>query len=305
MEYAEVIAVAFRPSPEGATAPPTIGASLARRFRDAIEPLAMHAVWSQVTNQALSELGLDFFTGYLWGRAAALGEPDPGVVVSSFAVFEPTRITGAYLDARQVCSRDRLLEARTEATVRSLHETLGLPPVADEATMELADLLRMAVTSAPFLGRPLFSGLLTQHWPETAIGRIWHACELAREHRGDSHVAVCVERGLDPVEVNVLTEVWVGYPLASYSASRGWTTEEIEAAASRLRARGLLDGSELTAAGRAFRNDIEDATDRLEQPIIDALGPGVEMLIEQLALWSQRCIDAGAFPPNVFKRAAG
>ena len=36
----------------------------------------MHPVWARATNERLAELGLDFLTGYVWGRAAALGEPD-------------------------------------------------------------------------------------------------------------------------------------------------------------------------------------------------------------------------------------
>ena len=41
----------------------------------------MHPVWSRTTNEAQAALGLDFFSGYAWGRAAALGEPAPAVVV--------------------------------------------------------------------------------------------------------------------------------------------------------------------------------------------------------------------------------
>ena len=61
----------------------------------------------------------------------------------------------------------------------------------------------------------------------------------------------------------------------------------------------------LTAAGRAVRDDIEAVTDAMEQPIVDALGDDVDAIIDQLDAWSARCIAAGAFPPDVFKRAAG
>ena len=62
----------------GVVPAPVVGAGPARRLRDAIEPIAMHAVWARRTNERLAGLGLDFLGGYVWGRAAALGEPDAG-----------------------------------------------------------------------------------------------------------------------------------------------------------------------------------------------------------------------------------
>jgi hypothetical protein len=118
-------------------------------------------------------------------------------------------------------------------------------------------------------------------------------------------VAVCVANGLDPIEMNILTELWVGLPLGSYTASRGWTPEAIAATATAMRDKGWLEGDELSTEGLALRGAIEEDTDRLEQKIIDALGASFERIVTDLDQWSQLCIDAGAFPPDVFKRAAG
>jgi hypothetical protein len=137
------------------------------------------------------------------------------------------------------------------------------------------------------------------------VGRLWRACELIREHRGDSHIAASIARGLDPVEMNVLTEVWVGMPLGSYSASRAWTAEQLEAAADRLRAAGLLDGDALTEVGRRERDALEAQTDAMEASIVDALGDHLDADVALLDDWSARCVAAGAFPPDVYKRAAG
>ncbi|MDA3038501.1 MAG: hypothetical protein O3C27_03045 [Actinomycetota bacterium] len=308
MNYDDVIAVAFQASPPEAVSPPTREPSPARRFRDAIEPLAMHAVWSRTTVEALTALGLDFFTGYVWGRAAALGNPSPGVVVSSFAVFEPSLLTGAYERARASADRAAVLDARTTATIASLEAALGIGR-DDPSLRWMANTLRTATSSAHTAGKPLYSGLLDQDWPSSHLGTIWHACELAREHRGDTHIAVCVQRGLDPAEMNILTELWVGYPFGTYSASRAWSTEVLDAAAHRLRDRGLIEDAsvpvELSAEGRAFRGEIERDTDQLQYPIIDALGPDTAAVVQQLDNWSQQCIAARSFPPNVYKRAAG
>ncbi|MET0461481.1 MAG: hypothetical protein ABW195_19700 [Ilumatobacteraceae bacterium] len=301
MNYDDVVAAMFTPSPPDAVAGPTVGASPARRLRDAIEPIAMHSVWSRQTCERLAELGLDFFGSYVWGRAAALGEPDVGVVVSSFAVFSPDLIGAVYGLAHAACPRDVLLAERQSSTVASLAAVLD-----GEDVGPTADALAAAVTAADGTGRPLFSGLRSQPWPDDPVGQLWRACELAREHRGDSHVAACVVRGLGPVEMNVLTELWVGMPLGSYTSTRGWSADQIAAAVEGLTGHGSLDdGGELTAAGRAVRDDIEAVTDAMEQPIVDALGRDADVVIAQLDDWSARCIAAGAFPPDVFKRAAG
>ena len=300
MDYESVVAASFQASPPDAVSAPTVQASPARRLRDAIEPIAMHSVWSRATNERLAEMDLDFLTGYVWGRAAALGEPDAGVVVAAFAVFEPGLVRDAYEQGRRACPRDRLLAARTDATVASLLETLEGADVTS-----VADILERAVSVADGTGRPLFSGLAGQPWPADPVGRLWRACELVREHRGDSHVAACISRGLGPVDMNILTELWVGMPLGSYSGTRGWAHDTIRSAAATLERTGLLEGDRLSPAGQTFRDELEAATDAMQQPVIEALGADVESLIEQLAAWSQRCIGAGAFPPDVFKRAAG
>jgi hypothetical protein len=300
MDYDAVVEAFFRPSPPGVVPAPVAAGSPARRLRDAIEPLAMHSVWSRRTNERLAGLGVDFFGAYVWGRAAALGEPDAGVVVSSFAVFEAAMLTAAYEQARSVCRRDELLAARAEVTVESLHDALG-----DADVGWVADRLTAAVAAADPTGRPLFAGIARQPWPDDPFGRLWRACELAREHRGDSHVAASITRGLDPITMNVLTELWVGMPLGGYSATRGWSREQIEASAAALRAGGLVDGDQLTAAGRRQRDELEATTDAMERSIVEALGPDLDAVTGQLDEWSARCVAAGSFPPDVFKRAAG
>ena len=212
VDHDEVVAAFFHPSPEGIVPAMVAGASPARRLRDAIEPIAMHAVWSRRTNERLAGLGLDFLAGYVWGRAAALGEAAPGVVVSSFAVFEPGMLAATYEQGRTTCSRDDLVAARTESTIESLHDVLGdadVAPIAERLTGAVR-----SVATANVAGRPLFAGLAGQPWPEDPFGRLWRACELLREHRGDGHIAACTAAGLGPVTMNVITELWIGMPLA-------------------------------------------------------------------------------------------
>lgn len=300
MDYSDAVASFSTPPPSPLPRPaPTVNASAARRLRDAIEPIAMHSVWSRTTNERLAELGLNFLTSYVWGRAASLGEPEPGVVVSSFAVFQPDMIAAVYENGRDTVSRDVMLAAREKSTIESLTSTLG-----DADVSAVAATMQAAVGSVNGMGRPLFSGLRDQPWPSTPIGILWRSCELAREHRGDGHVAVCLAAGLDPVTMNVLTELFVGMPLGSYSASRAWSADELAGAADNLRTAGLIDGDVLTVAGLDYRREIEARTDALDQPLVDAI-EDLDAVLEPLREWSQYCIAAGAFPPDPFKRAAG
>lgn len=300
MDYADAVAAFFTPSPPGALAGPTTRTDPARQLRDAIEPIAMHSVWAPAVNAAHAKIGLDFLGGYVWGRAAALGHPTAGVAAATFAVFEPGLVDAVLTQAMAAVGRDELLAERSRATIASLS---GILEGIDVTVVAAA--LRTAATAAEGTGHALFSGLAEMPWPDSPIGVLWRSAELLREHRGDSHVAVCATRGLSPITMNILTELYVGMPLGSYTGTRGWSPEAIGKTADALRDRGLLDGDVLSADGQAFREEIETATDRMEQPHVALIEDDLPVLLPHLQEWSQACIDAGAFPPNVFKRAAG
>ena len=303
MHYDEAVEAFFaNPTPAETVSAATTRTSVARRLRDAIEPIAMHPVWNRATNEALAAHGLDFFSGYAWGRAAALGEPAPAVVVSSFAVFEPSLIAGVYEAGRAACGRDQLLATRFEVTTASLTKVLD---GAEGDVAGAAARLRDAALGLDQAGRPLYAGLAELPLSEDPVETLWRSAEMIREHRGDSHIAACVAAGLDPIAMSILTELWVGFELGEYSGTRGWEPEAIAACADRLRADGLLEGDQLSAAGQAMRDGIEDATDTAQAQLVDRLGDDVGSLLADLDRWSQRCVEAGAFPPNAFKRAAG
>ena len=301
MDYEQALQAFYQPDDDDAPTPdPVARARPARRLRDASEPIAMHAVWSRLVNERLAELGLNFLTGYVWGRAASMGDPTDRLVVSAFAVFEPNLICGLYEEGRSHCSRMEMLKAREEGTVESLRGILG-----DADVRPVVAALRRGVDAADAVGRPLYSGLRSLGWPADPLGQLWRACELIREHRGDSHVAACISAGLGPIAMNILTELWVGMPLRAYTATRAWSPDAIDAAVDRLRVDGLLGGDRLTDTGRELRDGIEARTDAMEQPIVDAIGDDFETVLDRLEAWSAACIKAGAFPPSAFKRAAG
>jgi hypothetical protein len=301
VQYDDAVAAFFAPRPDGTPLPEAVtSGSPARRMRAACEPIAMHPVWSRRTNERLAELGLDFLTGYVGGRAAVLGEAPPAVVAAVFAWFEPSVVVAVVEAARSTVPAERLLAVRAEATTESLREVLG-----DDDPGEVADLLAEAASAADGAGRPLFTAVRERGRPQDAVQRLWWACELVREHRGDSHVAAANVAGLDPVQMNVLTELWLGMPLLSYAATRVWPPHALDAAVASLRERGWVDGEALSDEGRRVRSAVEAATDVQEQPVLDRLGGRLDEVCAQLEVWSEQCVQAGAFPADVLKRAAG
>ena len=86
---------------------------------------------------------------------------------------------------------------------------------------------------------------------------------------------------------------------------RTWSDEQQLAAAERLRARGLVDGEALSAEGLRYRAGLEAQTDAMQQSIIDAIGPDLDVHVKQLDSWSNALIAADGAPSDPAKRAAG
>ena len=304
MNYDELAAAYLDPASATSAEPLVVAdAGPARRLRDAFEPLSMHAVWSPLVHERMAAQGLDFFGTYVWGRACVLGEPSGGVVASAFAAFEPGMICGIYDQARSTVGQADAHRITFDSTAESLQSVLGASEA--DSVASVGDRLAAVVDGLDRTGRPLFAGVASMDWLDDPFGKVFQACLALREHRGDGHTASYIGAGYGPVQMNILTELWLGYPLGEYSGSRAWPEDVTASALDSLRHCGLLDGDELTAEGQAARAAIENSTDAMEQPVADALGADLDATIDALAGWSQTCVDAGTFPPDPRKRAAG
>ncbi|MGD9755236.1 MAG: hypothetical protein AB7W59_29945 [Acidimicrobiia bacterium] len=305
MDFDAIVAAYFAGDFSDAPTPaPVAAAGNARRLRDAFEPLAMHAVWSRLVHERLSRFGLDFFGGYVYGRACVLGEPTGAVIAASFASFEPGLIASVWADAHPRAPRDTVLTTVVEATGESLRQVLGDGEQA--AVASVAARLQDAVAAADGTGRALFSAVQALDVPDDPYAALWQATLALREHRGDAHVIAYLAQGFDAVQMNILTELWLGYPLGAYSGTRAWSEARTEQALTGLRLAGLLDASnELTDAGRATRDDLEARTDRLCAAPVRHLGDDLDGVAADLRRWSDACVGARAFPPDPRKRAAG
>ena len=305
MDYADAIEFFFAPTPDGVRTPDVVSrATPARRLRDALEPVAMHAVWSESVNKALADMGLvEFFEAYMIGRAGPLGDVPASVVSATFGVFEPGFVAQTWDAARSKAKIPEAIAERDKATSASLRAALG---DEDEAEVtRVAEVLERAVGAVDDTGRVLFAALRAQPRLADPYGRLWRSADLVREHRGDSHLGASIAAGLDPVRMGILSEVWVGYPVGEYSGTRGWPKETHDAAVARLDADALIAGGTITDRGRAVRDAIEDATDLAQRDLLDAIGDDLPDVTAKLDTWSQRCIEAKAFPGDPRKRAAG
>ncbi len=299
MTYDDIAAIFLAPLAEP-VAEPKLEPTPARRLRDALEPIATQGWWSRPAGEGLMALGVDFFPGYVWGRAAALGAPSASVVAATFGVFEPGMIAAAYEAGVASATRDDILATRAAGGAASLDAIAG----SDECATIAEPLLR-ATDALDGLGRPLFSALRSLPVPLSPGGRLWRAAELVREHRGDGHLAALVAAGLDAVEANVLTERWLGFGLGEYSATRGFGPDALAGGVSRLQARGWMEDIDLTDSGRAARVAIEAATDESQQALVDTCGDHLDQIIGLAADISTRLLDARSFPADPRKRAGG
>jgi hypothetical protein len=304
MDYRTVRGIFFAEPKPGAPPPlATTTGTPARRLRDAIEPLACQSIWSEEAAERYVELGLDdWFAAYIWERTAALGMPPTALAVMAMGVWNAELIGPLFDKAVAAISREDIVATRSTAPGATVRRLLGN---IDAEAAQVVEVLRRGIEAADVTARPLFAGLTAEPWPEDVAAQLVHACHLLREHRGDSHLAVCAVAGLDPIEMNILTALYCGHEPLTYTATRGWTQEQMTEALERLRARGLVSGSSLSEEGLRFRHHLEAQTDAMQQSIIDAVGSPLDSDIKQLDAWSNALIAAGGAPPDPARRASG
>ena len=146
-------------------------------------------------------------------------------------------------------------------------------------------------------GHHLYAGLSSLPWPDDPVGALFRAADLVREHRGDSHITAWTAAGLDPVEICLMSDVWMDQPLKTVTWTRGWTQEEMDAAIDRLRSRGLLDGDAATGAGRDVRDNIEAMTDTQERPLCEAItDDDMNDLFTILEPWAETIVERQYYP---------
>ncbi|MBO2458786.1 SCO6745 family protein [Actinomadura violacea] len=263
-----------------------------------LEPVHAMIYFVPEGSERYAALGLDAAAGYFAPRSAAFGRASAELVIATFYNFNPALVRGALPAAWEKASPEQVLAARLDAAGTALrragiHRVPGLDEVTGLAT-------RAAEAAREHLhGRPLFAAHAALPWPDEPIDRLWHAQTLLREFRGDGHIAALTDAGVAPLEALVLHAATGTIPTPFLKASRAWPAEEWAATEDALRARGLLDGDELSQAGKEFRQRIEDRTDELALPAYAALGEAdCERLAELARPFGRAVVTAGLLNPG-------
>ncbi|OBI77039.1 hypothetical protein [Mycobacterium sp. E740] len=268
---------------------------LARRFFNRLEPVHAVTYFAPESRAALDGLGYKgFWMGYFAARSAPFGLVPAEVVTAAFYNFAPFRVAKALPAAWDVAGPADALHARLESAVAALKRC----GVGDGDDVYIAaDLAAKAARNASMDGRPLFAANAALPWPDEPVAKLWHATTLLREQRGDGHVAVLVDNGISGRESNVLHAAAGRVPKEMIMRSRDYDDEQWAFHRERLAERGLLRGDELTDAGRELKQRIEDSTDRLALPVLDALDDAeVEALFRALTPITRKVIAAGDIP---------
>ncbi|MGV0874067.1 SCO6745 family protein [Mycolicibacterium sp. XJ879] len=268
---------------------------LARRFFDRIEPVHAVTYFAPEARAALDGLGFKgFWMGYFAARSAPFGIVPPQVVTAAFYNFAPLRVARALPAAWDVATPADALRVRREAAVAALRRN-GVAD--DENVRQAAELAAKAARSAPLDGRALFAANAALDWPDEPLAKLWHAATLLREQRGDGHIAVLAACGISGREANVLHAAAGRVPKEMIMRSRDYDDEQWRLYSDRLARRGLLDGDELTAAGRELKAHIEDTTDRLALSALEALTDDeVETLFRALTPITRAVVAGGDLP---------
>ena len=279
----------------------------ARRLAAALEPVAGQVYFSPECHRNYEALGfgpspvdvggvaMPDGVAYVTSRGSVMGQVPGELVAAAFGVFDPAVVVPSVaagwerVDATSICA------ARTDGAVGQLRRILGDEPDGLQRAIEL---LERATADLSLPGRPLFAGLASLPRPESDLGVAWRLADQLREFRGDAHVAAWTLAGLDGCEISLLTELYWGLPMRSYSRSRGWSAERFDAAEASLADRGLVADGQLTDEGRSERDRIEETTDLACQPILDGLGDDLGELVGILSGWSAAIRAAHGYPAS-------
>jgi hypothetical protein len=267
---------------------------VSRRLRDLCEPIAGSVYFVPEARENYQALGLEGFAeGYFISRGACLGNPSGEVICAAFGVFNPDIVLPAVEAGWTKTDPPTILDARERGATAGLERILG-----DADVSRPVAILRRVMESVDYAGRALFAGLRSLDFPEHPLAQLWRVCDYVRERRGDGHIAAWVSAGCPMIDISILTELAWGLQIGQYSPTRGWSTEQIEAAAASLEAKGYLRDGALTDDGKAYRRSIEQATDTGETTVVDALGDEADELFASLEPLQEKVLEARGYPVN-------
>lgn len=252
-----------------------------RRLWQLVEPVSGGIYQAPEGRQAAKDLGLRGWQWYFASRTAAMGTAAPPVVTAALGSWAAGLVEPSLTDAWAVTDPAAVIARREQLAAEWLGRSLaGIDPAKVARTTEL---LRRATATIPGDGRAMFRAWRDRPAASDAHVALWQAADIVRERRGDDNTIAWVSEGWRAPDVIIVTELWRGGGARERAGFQGWSEEEIAEAYDRLRDAKLVADEALTDAGADVREAIEAATDRLVQPMLDAIGTDIEELFTLLA----------------------
>ncbi|WP_240152043.1 SCO6745 family protein [Streptomyces mobaraensis] len=282
--------------------------SAGRRCQRVLEGIHVFTYFTPETAREFAAFGVeDGHARYFAERAGAMGRVGAGAVTAAFHVFKHELVARHVPAVWERVAPEEAVAARLRACDAALRRMLGEKILDAPETVEAAEWALRAAEAGERASRPLYAAQADLPVPDAPHLALWHAATMLREHRGAGHLAALAGAGLDPVEA-LVSDAASGNPVSRrLLRTRGWSAEELEEGARRLRERGLLaaDGTP-TPAGAALRRDVEEATDRLDAGPWEHLGQdGTARLTELAGDLAARLAAAGGFPAGFSRPGDG
>lgn len=276
--------------------------ALARAAYETLEPYHLIAYFNPHLKEAQRTAGVDSLGLYVGGRAAPVGRCQSAVVTAMFYNFSPAFVNHGWTAALSA-GLPVVVAARAEAMDRSLREALG-ERICSPELPAIVSALRVGIAEASYAGRPLAAAWAYAPWPDEPHLQLWQATAIAREHRGDGHIAALVLAGLSRVEALVLHEAPHPNPnlrrktlgRKTIQLTRGWSDADWEGATETLRSRALVDGDgAMTSTGAELYDSIERHTDEAAAGFWAAV-PDAQTVLTSARPFVKAVIDAGYLP---------
>ena len=276
-----------------------------RALSRALEPVAGQVYFAPECHANYQALGFNGSPGdfggvagpdgaaYFTSRGSVMGHVPGEVVAAAFGVFNPAVVVPAVSYGWSLTDAATICQARTDGAVAQLVRILGESP---EGLARATELLQRANDPLRPEGKPLYAGLRGQGLPGHAVGDMWRLADMLREYRGDGHIAAWTNAGFDATEIGLVSELYWGLPMRTYSRTRAWSDADFDAAEERLTARGYVADGALTDAGRDAREALEVETDRHCRPIVESLGDDLDELVQILSAWSAAIQAQSGYP---------
>ncbi len=236
---------------------------LTRRLARVVELVHGVNYYAPEINRLVDDGFRGWWHAYLAYRPAPMGPVGPSVVTAAFYNFAPRMVARAVPGVWEIMSPAEVLARRDELVAEALARIFA-DGRQRETIAEAADLAQVAVGELDPGARVLAAALSDRPWPATPAMRLWHACTIWREYRGDSHNIALAAAQIDGAASHVLMAAHGHGNQETISAIRGWNAAEWHGAVARLDRRGIVDGDgRFTENGRAFRSGLERTTDEL------------------------------------------